>query len=157
VNTAAEGKSGGRESLSRRTFIASWVSGRGQPTANQHPVMFSGDIVFHVTFVSCGDMKDDGLDHISGEAKMHRKSHPLVRKHEEEAKDLLKREMWRQGLTYRKLSQLLTDQGLPHTPENLANKIRRGGFSAGFMLQCFDALGVTSLTIAPSQAKPPAA
>jgi hypothetical protein len=53
------------------------------------------------------------------------------------------------------VAELLTSQGLPHTPENLANKINCGGFSAGFMLQCFTALCATALNIPQSPLKTP--
>ena len=57
-------------------------------------------------------------------------------KYRAEAQKMLKKALWARGFTYRDLAVHLTSDGLPHTKENLINKISRGTFSAGFLLQC---------------------
>jgi hypothetical protein len=63
------------------------------------------------------------------------------------AKGLLKAEIKRRNLTYDDLCRRLADQGIAETPENVANKVSRGKFSAVFMLQCLDAIGCRELRI----------
>ena len=57
------------------------------------------------------------------------------------AKNLLKAELKRRGVGYRELAEKLTAMGTPETDRNLANKISRGGFTAGFFIQCLSAIG----------------
>ncbi|MBF0306743.1 MAG: hypothetical protein HQL41_13955 [Alphaproteobacteria bacterium] len=64
-------------------------------------------------------------------------------------KGLLKAELKRRGLTYDELARRLTERGFPESPENIANKISRGKFTAVFFLQCLDAAGVRDLRITP--------
>lgn len=61
------------------------------------------------------------------------------------AKGLLKAEMVKRGLTYKALVERFAEQGTVETEVNLRNKISRGGFSAGFFVQCLRAIGVSSL------------
>jgi lambda repressor-like predicted transcriptional regulator len=56
------------------------------------------------------------------------------------AKNLLKAELKRKGVSYRDLSVKLTEMGTPMGEQALANKISRGGFSAAFLLQCLEAV-----------------
>lgn len=67
------------------------------------------------------------------------KNSPLTKKYEEQAKNLLKAELKRRGLTYANLADRLREMGLSETERNLANKISRGGFTAAFLLQCLAA------------------
>jgi len=64
---------------------------------------------------------------------------------ETRAKNLLKVELKRRGLTYAGLAEKLAAIGVSENERNLNNKISRGGFSAAFMLQCLGAIGVSSL------------
>jgi hypothetical protein len=57
------------------------------------------------------------------------------------AKNLLKGELKRRGVTYRQLSENLAAMGIHETERNLNNKISRGGFTAAFFLQCLEAIG----------------
>jgi len=57
------------------------------------------------------------------------------------AKNILKAELKRKGVGYRELSEKLTEMGTEIGEQGVANKISRGGFSASFMVQCFEAIG----------------
>ena len=63
------------------------------------------------------------------------------------AKNLLKGELNRRGVTYRQLAEKLGDMGIQETERNLNNKISRGGFTAGFFLQCLSAIGAQHLQL----------
>ena len=75
------------------------------------------------------------------------KDSPLTREYETRAKNLLKGELKRRGLTYSDLATKLGELGISETDRNLNNKISRGGFSAAFLLQCLDAIGAQSLRL----------
>lgn len=70
---------------------------------------------------------------------------PSTVEFETRAKNLLKGELKRRGVSYAKLVDLLAPLGVHETERNLANKLSRGGFSAAFMLQCLTAVGASSL------------
>ncbi len=70
-----------------------------------------------------------------------RKDNPVNREYEERAKNLIKAEMKRRGLTYAGLADSLAAIGLEESERNIANKLARGGFTAAFLLQCLDAMG----------------
>ena len=74
-----------------------------------------------------------------------RKLNPVNLEYEEKAKNLLKGELKRRGVTYGQLVEKLAGLGITETERNLNNKISRGGFSAAFLIQCLTAIGVTSL------------
>lgn len=63
------------------------------------------------------------------------------------AKNLLKAELKRKGVSYRELSVELSEMGTPMGEQALANKISRGGFSAAFLLQCLEAIQTRSLVL----------
>jgi hypothetical protein len=73
------------------------------------------------------------------------KSDPVVQEYEEKAKNLLKAELKRRGLSYRELAEKLAAIGVSETERNLNNKISRGGFSAAFFIQCLSAIGCRTL------------
>jgi Domain of unknown function (DUF6471) len=75
------------------------------------------------------------------------KNNPLTQEYEEKAKNLLKSELKRRGVTYAGMVEKLAVIGVNETERNLANKISRGGFTAAFLLQCATALGVRVLHI----------
>lgn len=62
-------------------------------------------------------------------------------------KNLLKAELKRRGVSYKELAQKLTDNGVPETERNIANKISRGGFTAAFLIQCLVSIGCATLRI----------
>lgn len=64
---------------------------------------------------------------------------------EDRAKNLLKAELRRRGVTYKVLADRLREIGLAETDRNISNKISRGGFSAVFLLQCLHVIGVKDI------------
>ncbi|MFD0916888.1 DUF6471 domain-containing protein [Pseudahrensia aquimaris] len=70
-----------------------------------------------------------------------RKADPVNQEYELKAKNLLKGELKRKGITYAQLAEKLAVIGVNETEKNLNNKISRGGFTAAFLLECFDAIG----------------
>jgi hypothetical protein len=64
---------------------------------------------------------------------------------EEKAKGLLRAEMARKGVTYAHLVDRLAAIGIEDNERNLRNKVSRGKFTAGFLLQCLSAMGCSSL------------
>ena len=68
-----------------------------------------------------------------------------------EAKGILRAELLRRAVTYKKLAKLLQAHGIHETERSLANKISRGAFSFVFFLQVMRVLGVTSVSLAPTQ------
>ena len=64
---------------------------------------------------------------------------------EERAKGLLRAEMARKGVTYASLVDRLAAIGIEDNERNLRNKVSRGKFTAGFLLQCLSAIGSSSL------------
>jgi hypothetical protein len=75
------------------------------------------------------------------------KSKPLTQEYEAKAKNLLKSELKRRGVTYAELVEKLGALGLEETERNIANKISRGGFTAAFLIQCLDAVGCRILPL----------
>lgn len=62
---------------------------------------------------------------------------------EAKAKELLKKALAERQMTHGGLIDALTSLGLPPIKEQaMTNKISRGGFSAAFLLQCIDAMGL---------------
>lgn len=75
------------------------------------------------------------------------KSDPVNVEYETRAKNLLKGELKRRGVTYAMLAEKLAAIGVTENERNLNNKISRGGFSAAFLLLCLDAIAVTDLRL----------
>lgn len=75
------------------------------------------------------------------------KSNPLTAQYEEKAKNLLKGELKRKGVTYAQLAEKLAGIGIQENERNLANKIARGGFTAAFFVQCLEAIGATDVRL----------
>lgn len=63
------------------------------------------------------------------------------------AKNILKAELKRKGVGYRELSGKLTEMGTEISEQGVANKISRGGFSAAFFIECFEAIGEREIRI----------
>lgn len=66
------------------------------------------------------------------------------------AKNILKAELKRRGITYAQLAELLAPLGVNENERNLANKISRGSFTTAFFLMCMDAIGVKNLALGPT-------
>lgn len=75
------------------------------------------------------------------------KADPVNVEYETRAKNLLKGELKRRGITYAQLAEKLAGLGISENERNLNNKISRGGFSAAFLLQCLEAVGSSSLRL----------
>lgn len=75
------------------------------------------------------------------------KSDPVNVEYETRAKNLLKGELKRRGVTYAMLAEKLAAIGVTENERNLNNKISRGGFSAAFLLQCLAAVGADQLRL----------
>ena len=76
-----------------------------------------------------------------------RKTDPVNVEYETKAKNLLKGELKRRGITYAQLAERLAEIGVHENERNLNNKISRGGFSAAFLLECLEAIGSTDLRL----------
>ena len=68
---------------------------------------------------------------------------------EARARGLIRAEMARQAVTYAQLVEKLAALGIQEDERNLRNKVSRGKFTAGFLLQCLSALGVPQLRLEP--------
>lgn len=66
---------------------------------------------------------------------------------EERAKGIIRAEMARRGTTYAQLAEKLAAIGVSENERNLRNKVSRGKFTAGFMLQCLSAIGCRELRL----------
>lgn len=75
------------------------------------------------------------------------KTDPVNVEYETRAKNLLKGELKRRGVTYEGLAEKLAGIGVTENARNLNNKISRGGFTAAFLLQCLEAIGAQSLRL----------
>ena len=75
------------------------------------------------------------------------KTDPVNVEFEARAKNLLKGELKRRGVTYAQLAEKLATIGVVENERNLNNKISRGGFTAAFLLQCLVAVGAGSLRL----------
>ena len=75
------------------------------------------------------------------------KADPATVEYETRAKNLLKSELKRRGVTYAGLAEKLAAVGVVENERNLNNKISRGGFTAAFLLQCLEAIGAKDLRL----------
>jgi len=75
------------------------------------------------------------------------KADPATVEYETRAKNLLKGELKRRGITYAQLAEKLATVGVTENERNLNNKISRGGFTAAFLLQCLSAIGASELRL----------
>lgn len=71
----------------------------------------------------------------------------VVSEYETKAKNILKAELKRRGITYGQLADRLTMLGTPETERNIANKISRGSFTTAFFLMCMDAIGAANVSL----------
>ena len=66
---------------------------------------------------------------------------------ERKVANTLKAELKRQGVTYAQLVDRLADIGIVEKEVNIRNKLSRGKFSAAFLIQCLEAIGLKSLRL----------
>lgn len=66
---------------------------------------------------------------------------------EDKVKRLLKAELARKGITYAQLVGKLAEIGVMDSEPNIRNKLSRGKFTAVFLIQCLEAIGVSSLQL----------
>ena len=67
---------------------------------------------------------------------------------EARATGILKAELARRKINYVKLSELLNESyGIQESQHNLSNKVRRGKFSAVFLLQVLEVIGCERLEV----------
>lgn len=66
---------------------------------------------------------------------------------EEKAKGILRGEMARRGVTYAQLVERLGEIGVQENERNLRNKVARGKFTAGFLLQVMTAVGAREIRL----------
>jgi 3-mercaptopyruvate sulfurtransferase SseA len=60
---------------------------------------------------------------------------------------MLKAELKRRNVTYAQLVEKLKEIGIEETDVNIRNKIARGGFTAVFLVQCLEVIGVKELRL----------
>jgi len=70
-----------------------------------------------------------------------------TKEYQDKAKGLLKAEIKRRNLNYEDLAEKLAAIGITDSARNLSNKISRGGFTAGFFVQCLEAIGCDTLRL----------
>ena len=75
------------------------------------------------------------------------KADPATVEFETRAKNLLKAELKRRGVTYAGLAEKLAGIGVSENERNLNNKISRGGFTAAFLLQCLTVIEAKDLRL----------
>lgn len=63
------------------------------------------------------------------------------------AKNLIRSELTRKGVTYAQLSEKLEAIGVHENEKNVGNKIGRGTFSMVFFMQCMEAIEVKELRL----------
>lgn len=78
---------------------------------------------------------------------MAAKADPVTQAYEAKAKNLLKGELKRRGVTYAQLAEKLAEIGVKETDRNLNNKISRGGFTVAFLIQCLEVVGCKTLRL----------
>jgi len=66
---------------------------------------------------------------------------------EDRVKAMLKAELKRKGVTYAQLVEKLASIGVVDSEPNIRNKLVRGKFTAVFLIQCLEAIGVSSLRL----------
>lgn len=66
---------------------------------------------------------------------------------EAKARGLLRAEMAKNSVTYSQLTGKLAEIGIAEDERNLRNKVSRGKFTAGFLLQCLSAMGAKTIRL----------
>ena len=66
---------------------------------------------------------------------------------QDRVKGILKGELKRRNVSYKRLAERLEAMGIHETERNINNKISRGGFTAVFFVQCLLAAGCYNIRI----------
>jgi hypothetical protein len=66
---------------------------------------------------------------------------------DELAKNILKSEIKKHGLSYKDLSEKLSLLGIKETAATISHKINKGRFQFVFFLQCANAMGIATLRL----------
>lgn len=66
---------------------------------------------------------------------------------EDRVKGMLKAELKRRNVTYAQLVGKLADVGVVESEPNIRNKLARGKFTAVFLIQCLEAIGVKQMLL----------
>lgn len=66
---------------------------------------------------------------------------------ERRVEGLLKAELKRRNVTYSQLVEKLAEIGVNESEPNIRNKLARGKFTAGFLVQCLTAIGCHTLRL----------
>jgi hypothetical protein len=66
---------------------------------------------------------------------------------EAKVKGLLKSELKRRNVSYAQLVEKLAAIGVVDSEPNIRNKLSRGKFTAVFLIQCLEAIGVETLRL----------
>jgi 3-mercaptopyruvate sulfurtransferase SseA len=64
-----------------------------------------------------------------------------------DAANLLKSELKRKGVTYAQLVEKLGEIGVEEKEVNVRNKLSRGSFTAAYLIQCLEAIGVREMRL----------
>jgi len=72
---------------------------------------------------------------------------PEKTEYEARVAGILKAELKRAGVTYAQLAEKLGEMGIEENALNIGNKLSRGKFSAVFMVQCLEAIGMKELRL----------
>jgi 3-mercaptopyruvate sulfurtransferase SseA len=72
-------------------------------------------------------------------------SEPTI--YQEQAKNILRAELKRQGFSYKDLAAALGEKGVHETDKNIANKLSRGTFTAAFFLMALNAIGCKAVRL----------
>ena len=73
---------------------------------------------------------------------------------DDKAKQILKVELAKRGISYQKLGELLNERGWNLNKPAIDNRMARGAFSADFFLDCLRVIGCESLPILPINENP---
>lgn len=65
----------------------------------------------------------------------------------QKVKGILKSELKRRNMTYADLVEALAKIGVEDTEVNIRNKVSRGMFTAIFLVQCLEAIGVREIRL----------
>ena len=70
-----------------------------------------------------------------------------IKEYQDKAKGNLRGEIRRRNLNYDELAERLAAIRIKEWSRNLSNRISRGGFTAGFFIQCLEEIGCHTLRL----------